>query len=304
MELLEGETLRERLQRGPLPWRKAVEQAIAIAQALAAAHEKGIVHRDLKPENLFLTRDGRVKVLDFGLAKLVHPEGLTRSGRATLSVALTENSSILGTAGYMAPEQVRGQAADARTDLFALGTVLYEMQHQAALLLGCFDRHEAHARPLHCLADRFGIGRVILLAFDVRLHVGRRNETHGMSKGLQLARPVMRGGARLDANEAGRKLLEERQHIATLQLSADDGIALRVDAMNLKDQLCDVEADCGDCLHDELLRIRGRLIGNRFRGACAPRGRSRPQHQNQKHRSWRWTPPAAYISSKCTRSRF
>jgi dipeptidyl aminopeptidase/acylaminoacyl peptidase len=127
MELLEGETLRERLGRGPLPWRKAVEHASAIARALAAAHEKGIVHRDLKPENLFLTRDGRIKVLDFGLAKLVRPEGPALTGHDTLSIALTESRSILGTAGYMSPEQVRGQATDPRTDLFALGAVLYEM---------------------------------------------------------------------------------------------------------------------------------------------------------------------------------
>ncbi len=127
MELLEGETLRERLRRGRLPWRKVAEHAAAIAQALAAAHEKGIVHRDLKPENLFLTRDGRVKVLDFGLAKLVHPDGLAMSGLDTLSVGMTESGAILGTAGYMAPEQVRGLAADARADLFALGAVMFEM---------------------------------------------------------------------------------------------------------------------------------------------------------------------------------
>jgi len=129
------------------------------------------------------------------------------------------------------------------------------MEDQAALLLGRFRRHEAHARPLHRLTDRLGIGSVVLLAFDVGLHVGRRDETDGMSERLQLSRPVMRGGARLDADEAGRQLLEERQHIATLQLSTDDSIAPRVNAMDLKDRLCNVEADRRDCQHDELLRI-------------------------------------------------
>ena len=127
MELLEGETLRERLAHGPLPPRKAAEVACQAAQGLAAAHEKGIVHRDLKPENLFITKDGRVKVLDFGLAKLTRPEILAPAGDEPLSIADTVTGIVLGTAGYMAPEQVRGQPADQRSDLFALGSILYEM---------------------------------------------------------------------------------------------------------------------------------------------------------------------------------
>jgi len=127
MELLEGETLRSRLSSGPVPVRKAIEWAAQIARGLAAAHEKGILHRDLKPENLFVTKDGRVKVLDFGLAKLTQPEALAGEGAATMSLSGTEAGVILGTIGYMAPEQVRGEGADARTDLFALGAVLYEL---------------------------------------------------------------------------------------------------------------------------------------------------------------------------------
>jgi len=123
-ELLEGETLRSRLGAGPLPPRKAIDYAIQIARGLAAAHEKGIVHRDLKPENLFLTNDGRVKILDFGLAKL-KPE--TGSGTQTDMKTATEPGVVLGTMGYMAPEQVRGKPADRRSDLFAFGTILYEM---------------------------------------------------------------------------------------------------------------------------------------------------------------------------------
>ncbi len=126
-ELLEGETLRERLRTGPLPVRRVIEYATQVARGLAAAHEKGIVHRDLKPENLFLTNDGRVKILDFGLAKLTKPEATSGSGDApTLQVA-TEAGVVMGTAGYMSPEQVRGKPADHRTDIFSFGAILYEM---------------------------------------------------------------------------------------------------------------------------------------------------------------------------------
>jgi eukaryotic-like serine/threonine-protein kinase len=125
MELLVGETLRQRLEEGVLPQRKALEYALQIAQGLAAAHEKGIVHRDLKPENLFVTSDGRVKVLDFGLAKVAaaEPEG-TQSPTA---VAATEPGTVMGTVGYMSPEQVRGRPVDGRSDIFSLGSILYEM---------------------------------------------------------------------------------------------------------------------------------------------------------------------------------
>jgi serine/threonine protein kinase/Tol biopolymer transport system component len=127
-ELLEGETLRDRLGEGALSRRKAVEYARQIATGLAAAHDKGITHRDLKPENLFLTRDGRIKILDFGLAKLTLPEG--PAGEEATLVTLSphrEPGSILGTPGYMAPEQLRGAVVDHRSDLFNLGAILYEM---------------------------------------------------------------------------------------------------------------------------------------------------------------------------------
>jgi hypothetical protein len=125
-ELLEGQTLREKLQSGPLPVRRATEYALGIAQGLAAAHEKGIVHRDLKPENVFITRDGRVKVLDFGLAKLVRPE---ENGETVVTLAspATLPGMVMGTVGYMSPEQVKGEPSDARSDIFSFGAVLYEM---------------------------------------------------------------------------------------------------------------------------------------------------------------------------------
>jgi eukaryotic-like serine/threonine-protein kinase len=125
-ECLEGQSLRQELSGGVLAVRRAVEYGIEIAQGLAAAHDKGIVHRDLKPENIFVTRDGRVKILDFGLAKLATPEAASGEG-ATLEAVPTSAGAVLGTVGYMSPEQVRGEPADARSDIFALGTILYEM---------------------------------------------------------------------------------------------------------------------------------------------------------------------------------
>jgi Tol biopolymer transport system component len=127
MELLEGETLRARLTHGPLPVRKAVEIGAQIARGLAAAHDKQIAHRDLKPDNIFLTPTGGVKILDFGLARSTSANSeLTRAESPTMAPATTPGT-VLGTVGYMAPEQVRGEAADHRSDLFSLGCVLYEM---------------------------------------------------------------------------------------------------------------------------------------------------------------------------------
>jgi serine/threonine protein kinase/tetratricopeptide (TPR) repeat protein len=126
-EALDGESLRELLERGPVPARTAAEYGVQIARGLAAAHDRDIVHRDLKPENLFVTRDGQVKILDFGLAKLLsRPESDGEADGRTLSLT-TDAGVVLGTVGYMSPEQVRGDEADARSDIFALGCVLYEL---------------------------------------------------------------------------------------------------------------------------------------------------------------------------------
>ena len=121
-ELLEGQTLKARLDEGALPWRRAVEIALALAEGLEAAHSRGIVHRDVKPSNVFLTSDGRVKILDFGIATLDDSVAFSQGGRD-----VTEPHAIVGTAGYLSPEQVRRETADARSDIFALGCVLYEM---------------------------------------------------------------------------------------------------------------------------------------------------------------------------------
>ena len=125
-ELLEGQTLRERIRSGSLSSRKAIDYALQVARGLAAAHDRGIVHRDLKPENLFLTNDDRVKILDFGLAKLTRPEAGAGAETQTVQVN-TEPGQIMGTVGYMSPEQVRGKAADHRSDIFSFGSILYEM---------------------------------------------------------------------------------------------------------------------------------------------------------------------------------
>jgi hypothetical protein len=126
-ELLDGVTLRARLEAGPIPPRKAIDIGAQIARALGAAHDKGIVHRDIKPENVFITNDGRVKVLDFGLAKALGPAGTSATAGATVTRAQTDAGIVLGTVGYMSPEQVRALPVDHRSDLFSIGVVLYEM---------------------------------------------------------------------------------------------------------------------------------------------------------------------------------
>jgi serine/threonine protein kinase len=124
-ELLQGETLRDELRNGALPQRAAIDYAIQIAHGLAAAHDHGIIHRDLKPDNIFITNEGRAKLLDFGLAKLSLPEG--SGDEKTLTGVLSEAGTVLGTVGYMSPEQVRAKPVDARSDLFSFGVILYEI---------------------------------------------------------------------------------------------------------------------------------------------------------------------------------
>ena len=166
MELLEGTTLRDRLRDGALPARKAVECAVQIAQGLAAAHDKGIVHRDLKPENVFVCRDGRTKILDFGLAKLTAPE----AGDATVTHLQLDNQTeagvVMGTAGYMSPEQVRGEKADQRSDIFSFGAVLYETLTGQRAFEGRSAADRASAILKEEPPDLLASGRNISLALD------------------------------------------------------------------------------------------------------------------------------------------
>ncbi len=149
MELVPGATLAEKLKEGPVAEREALRLGLQLAEGLAAAHAQGVVHRDLKPGNLMLTPEGRLKILDFGLATLLRP-----TGDPDVTRTLSETQAVSGTLPYMSPEQLRGQAADARSDIYAAGTVLYEMvagrrpfpQSQSAELIGAI-LHQAAARP-------------------------------------------------------------------------------------------------------------------------------------------------------------
>ena len=125
--MLEGETLRKRIGGTPLRQRRAVDYALQIANGLAAAHEKGIIHRDLKPDNIFVTNDGRVKILDFGLAKLTQPDGHQQQTDIPTRRVDTDPGVVMGTVGYTSPEQLKGHTVDQRSDIFSFGAILYEM---------------------------------------------------------------------------------------------------------------------------------------------------------------------------------
>jgi len=175
-EMLEGETLRERLAAGPLPVRRGMASAIQLAKALAAAHVAGIIHRDLKPENLFLTANGTLKVLDFGIAKLFQEDGAQEDSTTGIAPGLTQTGTVLGTASYMAPEQIRVQQIDHRADLFAFGAILFEMFTGERAFPGATpaDRMSAilgaDPRPLPKAveAETPGIGRVIAHCLEKR----------------------------------------------------------------------------------------------------------------------------------------
>src|SRR5262245_45293849 len=127
LELVEGQTLQEKLRQGPIPVEEALAIAKQIAEALEAAHERGVVHRDLKPANIKLTPDGKVKVLDFGLAKAFQAQSATALSNSPTLMSASMPGAIVGTAAYMSPEQIKGRQVDRRTDIFAFGCVLYEM---------------------------------------------------------------------------------------------------------------------------------------------------------------------------------
>lgn len=165
-ELLEGASLRTRLQGGALPPRKATEYAVQTAYGLSAAHDKGIVHRDLKPENIFICRDGRAKILDFGLAKLTTPESSDATVTSMETLDQTGSGIVLGTAGYMSPEQIRGEKADSRSDIFSLGVVIYEMLSGQRAFVGQSAADRASAILNSEPPDLRSSGRNISVALD------------------------------------------------------------------------------------------------------------------------------------------
>ena len=189
MELLQGENLRTRIKRGPLPWREAVRIAGTIAEGLAAAHSRGVVHRDLKPENVFLTAGDGVKILDFGLALQRLDSPLSPE---VPTIAATAECGIMGTFGYMSPEQVTGGRVDGRSDIFSLGCVLYEMVTGRVLFPG-ETPHEIIARLTHDSGPELsafdpllpGELRPILLRCIDRVASRRFDSAHDLAMALQ-----------------------------------------------------------------------------------------------------------------------
>jgi serine/threonine protein kinase len=233
-ELLEGETLRERLANGPLPARKALQYAVQIASGLAAAHAKGIVHRDLKPENLFITRAGHIKILDFGLAKLVRddaPGGANGAADSLMATAMTEMGRVMGTVGYMAPEQVRGEPADQRADLFALGCVLHEMlsggspfhRESAVESMAAIVRDDLPPLPADVLAQYPALGPTLRRCVE-KLPGERFESARDLAFGLDLiahtAQPVV-AAAEENADVTYQRITFRRGAIWSARFSPD-----------------------------------------------------------------------------------
>ncbi len=226
MELLEGESLRSRLMQGPLSPRLATELAVQMAHGLAAAHDKGVVHRDLKPENLWVTSDGRLKILDFGLAKQL-PSFVSSAGSQVPTESIpspgvrTEQGTILGTLGYMSPEQVRGEAVDARSDIFSFGVVLFEMltgrkafarataaDTMAAILKEDPPDLDETSRPIPV-----GLRRVLDHCLE-KIPARRFHDAHDLAFALESASaPSLDSGFRTPSNEPARPSQKSRLQV-------------------------------------------------------------------------------------------
>jgi serine/threonine-protein kinase len=218
MELLQGETLRDRIRKGPCPWREGVRTAGAIADGLAAAHARGVIHRDLKPENVFLTSEGGVKILDFGLA-LQRVDGPEISDDSP-TLAHTAKGSVLGTFGYMSPEQVTGGRVDGRSDIFALGCVLYEML-AGRRLFGGRTPNEILARVLQGNAPDFSDFdptappelRAIISRAVARDPARRFESAHDLATALRALETVSSSGS---ASAGNRRLRSRGKSLAVL----------------------------------------------------------------------------------------
>ncbi|HEX7777927.1 MAG TPA: protein kinase, partial [Vicinamibacterales bacterium] len=224
-ELLEGETLRARLDRGPLPFRKAVDYGIQIALALDAAHARGIWHRDVKPANVFLMADGRVKLLDFGIAKLAERGLQAESEEPTTDPS--ESREVLGTAGYMSPEQVLGQPLDHRTDIFALGAVLYEMftrtrafKRASAVETMNAVLHDDPADPLTLNPGLSPMAATIVRRCLEKNKEERFQSARDLAFGLQQLRDVTGGTKPIRVPVLGRRKVIRASVLALLLLAA------------------------------------------------------------------------------------
>jgi len=254
MELVEGQSLDHALAPGGLPIPRVIELGISLADALAAAHEKGVVHRDLKPGNVMLTRDGRVKVLDFGLAKLASHDAFPEpSLTATVAPTISYAGSIMGTVPYMSPEQIRGETVDARTDLFALGIVLYELTSGTRPFMG-----ETHA----------DIGHAILHDAPQRLSSLRSDLPHDLERiiGACLEKdPGERAQTALDVSKTLRGLhkeLERSDPGAPVKPAAPKAASIAVLPFVNRSASADDEY-FSDGLADELLNVLAKIKGLR-----------------------------------------
>jgi serine/threonine-protein kinase len=274
-ELLEGETLKRRISTAPLPPRKAIQYGQQIALGLAAAHDRGIVHRDLKPDNLFLTRDGLVKILDFGLAAPASPISDSGGTQAPTTPGHTAPGTVLGTAGYMSPEQVRGKAVDHRSDLFSVGLVLYEMvtgrrafqadtavETMMSVLRDDPPPLSSSGRELppgfeeivtHCLEkspeERFQSARDLAFA----LHVLERD-----SSGVKIASAVSDSSSRAAAGSSGSVQAPSIAVLPLRNLSADPGNEYFSDG--LTEEIIDALSKIG------ALRVAARTSSFAFKG--------------------------------------
>lgn len=230
-ELLEGETLREHMRSAVLPQRKAVDLALQIVHGLAAAHDRGIVHRDIKPENLFVTKDGRIKILDFGIAKLVQPKD-NREPHTDMPTRRmnTEPGVIIGTTGYMSPEQVRGERLDHRSDIFSFGAVFYELLSAQRAFKGQSAVETLNAILNEDPADLSATGRTISPALDrVVRRCLEKNREHRFRSAHDLAfalEAVSASGTPSDVSLMSASLAPGRTSLRERLLWATAGLAI------------------------------------------------------------------------------
>jgi Tol biopolymer transport system component len=265
MELLEGETLADRIERSALPWRKAVEIATAIAEGLSAAHARGIIHRDLKPENVFLTSHGHVKILDFGLARAGPVPFLGNQTNVPTTPAHTTPGYVVGTVGYMSPEQVRGGTADARSDIFSFGCVLYEMVTGMPPFFRGSPAETMAAILKEEPEEPASIGRAV--PADLSLLVGHcleKKPDERFQSARDLAYSVRALTTISSASSASAAPAMPRSQIRVRFLAATGAIGLAAAAVFLAGRLSRREAPMTPPSYQQLTFRRGLVLGARF----------------------------------------